>query len=275
MRIATEITRIKQAKENIKTSITNKGVTVPNTATLDEYSSLIDSIESGGSSTSSTSLKYGGGNPVLISSAERVFNLANDTKYNSIVVSSSSQEILSSFNLISGVTLDLLNYDYVIVSKILIDMKYASDIPSEYHYIKRRMYVYLFNVGKMYYTSNTTKVNGIQSIFNSNGGMIYNNGTSGEKYTSSYVSNGIRVYSNAMPYASQSGDTPNLTVYGNSIYISSNDSYMQSEVFNYIDTENSNITYKAEVYQVDKGTAPYGTAINELIDALNSGSINP
>lgn len=275
MSIATEITRIKQAKENIKTSITNKGVTVPNTATLDEYSSLIDSIESGGSSTSSTSLKYGGGNPVLISSAERVFNLANDTKYNSIVVSSSSQEILSSFNLISGVTLDLLNYDYVIVSKILIDMKYASDIPSEYHYIKRRMYVYLFNVGKMYYTSNTTKVNGIQSIFNSNGGMIYNNGTSGEKYTSSYVSNGIRVYSNAMPYASQSGDTPNLTVYGNSIYISSNDSYMQSEVFNYIDTENSNITYKAEVYQVDKGTAPYGTAINELIDALNSGSINP
>ena len=275
MSIATEITRIKQAKENIKTSITNKGVTVPNTATLDEYSSLIDSIESGGSSTSSTSLKYGGGNPVLISSAERVFNLANDTKYNSIVVSSSSQEILSSFNLISGVKLDLLNYDYVIVSKILIDMKYASDIPSEYHYIKRRMYVYLFNVGKMYYTSNTTKVNGIQSIFNSNGGMIYNNGTSGEKYTSSYVSNGIRVYSNAMPYASQSGDTPNLTVYGNSIYISSNDSYMQSEVFNYIDTENSNITYKAEVYQVDKGTAPYGTAINELIDALNSGSINP
>lgn len=275
MSIATEITRIKQAKENIKTSITNKGVTVPNTATLDEYSSLIDSIESGGSSTSSTSLKYGGGNPVLISSAERVFNLANDTKYNSIVVSSSSQEILSSFNLISGVTLDLLNHDYVIVSKILIDMKYASDIPSEYHYIKRRMYVYLFNVGKMYYTSNTTKVNGIQSIFNSNGGMIYNNGTSGEKYTSSYVSNGIRVYSNAMPYASQSGDTPNLTVYGNSIYINSNDSYMQSEVFNYIDTENSNITYKAEVYQVDKGTAPYGTAINELIDALNSGSINP
>lgn len=275
MSIATEITRIKQAKENIKTSITNKGVTVPNTATLDEYSSLIDSIESGGSSTSSTSLKYGGGNPVLISSAERVFNLAKDTKYNSIVVSSSSQEILSSFNLISGVTLDLLNYDYVIVSKILIDMKYASDIPSEYHYIKRRMYVYLFNVGKMYYTSNTNKVNGIQSIFNSNGGMIYNNGTSGEKYTSSYVSNGIRVYSNAMPYASQSGDTPNLTVYGNSIHISSNDSYMQSEVFNYIDTENSNITYKAEVYQVDKGTAPYGTAINELIDALNSGSINP
>ena len=275
MSIATEITRIKQAKENIKTSITNKGVTVPNTATLDEYSSLIDSIESGGSSTSSTSLKYGGGNPVLISSAERVFNLAKDTKYNSIVVSSSSQEILSSFNLISGVKLDLLNYDYVIVSKILIDMKYASDIPSEYHYIKRRMYVYLFNVGKMYYTSNTTKVNGIQSIFNSNGGMIYNNGTSGEKYTSSYVSNGIRVYSNAMPYASQSGDTPNLTVYGNSIHISSNDGYMQSEVFNYIDTENSSITYKAEVYQVDKGTAPYGTAINELIDALNSGSINP
>lgn len=47
MSIATEITRLRNAKEAIKTSIINKEVTVPDTATIDEYPSLIDSIESG------------------------------------------------------------------------------------------------------------------------------------------------------------------------------------------------------------------------------------
>lgn len=43
--IAEEIQRLKQAKSSIKTSIENKGVTVSDTATLDAYPALIDSIE--------------------------------------------------------------------------------------------------------------------------------------------------------------------------------------------------------------------------------------
>lgn len=46
--IAEEIQRLKQAKSNIKTSIENKGVTVSDTATLDAYPALIDSIEQTG-----------------------------------------------------------------------------------------------------------------------------------------------------------------------------------------------------------------------------------
>lgn len=48
MSIASEITRLQNAKADIKSSIEEKGVTVPSTATLDEYSELIDSIPSGG-----------------------------------------------------------------------------------------------------------------------------------------------------------------------------------------------------------------------------------
>lgn len=47
MSIATEITRLQNAKSAIKTSIEGKGVTVPSTTTLDGYSTLIDSISSG------------------------------------------------------------------------------------------------------------------------------------------------------------------------------------------------------------------------------------
>ena len=48
MSIASEITRLQNAKVDIKSSIEEKGVTVPSTATLDEYSELIDSIPAGG-----------------------------------------------------------------------------------------------------------------------------------------------------------------------------------------------------------------------------------
>ena len=44
MSIATEYTRLKNAKENIKASITGKGVTVPDGTKLDGMSVLIDEI---------------------------------------------------------------------------------------------------------------------------------------------------------------------------------------------------------------------------------------
>lgn len=47
MSIATEITRLKEAKASLKTSIENKGVTVGETTKLNEYSSLVDSIQAG------------------------------------------------------------------------------------------------------------------------------------------------------------------------------------------------------------------------------------
>ena len=50
MSIATEITRLQQAKADIKTAIENKGVTVPSDATLDDYADLVDSISGGGGS---------------------------------------------------------------------------------------------------------------------------------------------------------------------------------------------------------------------------------
>ena len=46
--VAEEIQRLKQAKSDIKASIINKGVAVDDTATLDAYPALIDSIQTGG-----------------------------------------------------------------------------------------------------------------------------------------------------------------------------------------------------------------------------------
>lgn len=56
MSIASEITRIQTAKENIRTSIINKGGTLSSDAPIDEYASAISSIPTsgGGSSTLTT-----------------------------------------------------------------------------------------------------------------------------------------------------------------------------------------------------------------------------
>lgn len=48
MSIASELNRLLQAKSDLATAITNKGVTVPANATLDDYAALVDSIQTGG-----------------------------------------------------------------------------------------------------------------------------------------------------------------------------------------------------------------------------------
>lgn len=53
MAIADEIKRIQDAKASIKSSIENKGVSVPSSAKLDTYASYISSIEGGGGGTQS------------------------------------------------------------------------------------------------------------------------------------------------------------------------------------------------------------------------------
>lgn len=48
MSVSDELTRIQGAKASLKTSITNKGVEVPDTALIDAYPALVDQIETGG-----------------------------------------------------------------------------------------------------------------------------------------------------------------------------------------------------------------------------------
>lgn len=48
MSITSELNRLQQAKSDLATSITNKGVTVPAATTIDGYAALVDQIQQGG-----------------------------------------------------------------------------------------------------------------------------------------------------------------------------------------------------------------------------------
>ena len=56
MSIASEISRLQTAKAGLKTAIEGKGVTVSDTATLDAYPALVESIQTGGSGGSDADL---------------------------------------------------------------------------------------------------------------------------------------------------------------------------------------------------------------------------
>ena len=67
MSIAIDLARIQLAKTNIKTSIEGKGVTVPSSSKIDEYSILIDTIPTGGGSSTSTIVETPGFVPAVFS----------------------------------------------------------------------------------------------------------------------------------------------------------------------------------------------------------------
>ena len=48
MSVASEITRLRNAKASLKTAIEGKGVTVPSSTKLDAYPALVESIQAGG-----------------------------------------------------------------------------------------------------------------------------------------------------------------------------------------------------------------------------------
>lgn len=129
MSIATEITRLQTAKANIKTSIENKGVTVPSATTLDGYPALIDSIQTGGGGTSTP--KWG----VLRSDA----TLVKSWTYDKLLVTNegitipsyatSAKTLIASTNL-SVETVDISAYDYIVTFVSLTYPIYNTDTKS-------------------------------------------------------------------------------------------------------------------------------------------------
>ncbi len=264
MSITTEIERLRTSKAAIRASIINKGVEVADSVKIDEFPKYIDKIESGGGSV----LWAGGGNPVLLDSVEKNYNLANDTNYNSITPSTSSQQILAGPTLINtpyGST-DVSQYDYVAIIKTSVKLAY-NNISSNLKYIKNKEYVDIWNLGQVYYTNIYTKSDTAYSLVDLDL-TLYNNGNSGEAFTNGYNPYGIFTNTNRQPYIQNGSSNSRISIYGNPISCVANNSYMALDAFNYLDAENSSITYKAELYQVDKGTAPYLIARNEAIDRL-------
>lgn len=265
MSIVTEITRLQNAKESIKTSIENKGVTVSSSAKLEDYADLIDDIPTGGGT---EGLWCGGNNPVLIKKYENILNLSNDTTYDSKSISSSAQTIKNSETLFSS-EVDLKNYDYVVIIRTLYNIEYKTGSTiSGYKYQKKKLYNNVFNIGKSY-SSLSSKFDSAHPSMQQHC-SLYNNGSSGETYMSSSFSGGIGQSGIATPQLSSNNTI--LNVKSSTMTIQASSSYMQGEAFNYVDSSNSQIIIKAELYRVDK--SPYTEMNDYNVTSLIQGYLN-
>lgn len=248
--IADSIRSVKNTTDSIKAS---------------DFDTEIKSIESSGGS---LGLWCGGNNPVLIASAKEVVNIANDTTYSSITPTTSAQSIKEKSTLAVVNNIDLENYDYVIVQKTISVISYI-DAPSDIKLTKNKVNQIIYNLGDIYVNSLTTKTGYVKTLL-SETGVLYQNGSSGDTY-SSYGSGGIGVSSSNTPYYYKYGSQ--LTIYTSPISASINSTFMQEEAFNYVDAENSNVTFIAEVYRIDK-KSPCAQLNNEVIEALVRGSFD-
>ena len=118
MSIATEISRLQTAKANIKTAIENKGVTVPSSTTLDGYPFLINQISGGG----------GGSNPLKFGVIRPDAELVQSYSYDKMIVEdegvtipayNTSTRTLKTYTTVGTVSLDLANYRYFVLQRML------------------------------------------------------------------------------------------------------------------------------------------------------------
>lgn len=125
MSIATEITRLQNAKTDIKTAIEAKGVTVSSSAKLDTYDDYIAQISGGGSNP----LKFG----VLRPDAEliKTFSydkyIVEDEKVTLPAYNTTTQTLKASETLTETVATDLTTYNYYVLIRMLTIPKYNTN----------------------------------------------------------------------------------------------------------------------------------------------------
>ena len=158
MSIASEITRLQNAKADIKSSIEEKGVTVPSTATLDEYSELIDSIPAGGGDIDWSAIGFDGMPQAIQDGYDYAIEIKNNWNSSSSLIGKFYNDyklvFMPSVNT-SGKTstVQMFSYAYSLISVALFDMSSvtkASEMFRDCHSLK--------NIPK-FNTSNVTTMN--------------------------------------------------------------------------------------------------------------------
>lgn len=251
MSIATEITRLQNAKSSIKQSIENKGVSVPSDETLSNYNTYIDNITQG-----EETLDVGGKNPVLIKKYHEEIPFS-ETNYPNITPTTSNQRMYSGIEKFRQ-QVDFDNYDYVVKHTTQVKPVYKEEIPSNSSYIIKTIYTGLWDFYKVN-KDNYTAVES-SSVFIRNLAMYHRANYSDIQYSNS---SGIQF---AHPNTTIPSGNTTIKVNTNDINMSINAQYMTADAWEKVDAEKSTITFDIKLYQVDKGTTPASVLKKDMVD---------
>lgn len=256
MSVATEIARLQTAKSDIKQSIENKGVAVPTNESISNYDSYIDSIVQG-----EPELDVGGKNPVLIKEVEKVIPFS-ETDFPNITPTTSQQNFYNS-ETIGEVTLDLNNYDYVVKNVFKIEYEYAGELPLSSVATKR---IYIENIQNIVRVSN-----GNYSYVGNPQGFPYNSRAVLVKSKNQTSFNSVGFNFSGSFYYGTPASTYNsrnnvLSLKTAAANVMIDNNRMTADAWELVDAENAKLIFDIKVYQVDKGTSPYGVAYQSVLN---------
>lgn len=251
-----KLTYLNTTKELIRNSINNKGVSVTDTDTFRSYAEKIDSISQG-----VPTLDVGGKNPVLIKEVEKVIPFS-ETDFPSITPTTSQQRFYNS-ETIGEVTLDLDNYDYVVKNVFKIELEYAGELPLSSVATKR---VYIENIQNVARISNGdySSVGNVQGFpYNPRATLVKSkNQTSFNNISFNFA--GTFNYGN--PASTYNNSTSILSLKTSVANVMIDNSRMTADAWELVDAENAKLIFDIKVYQVDKGTSPYGVAYQSVLN---------
>lgn len=247
---------LKTTKELIRNSINNKGVIVTDNDTFRSYATKISDIPSGGNT-----LDVGGKNPVLIKEVEKVIPFS-ETDFPDITPTTSQQKFYNS-ETIGEVTLDLDNYDYVVKNVFKIELEYAGELPLSSVATKR---VYIENIQNVARISNGnySSVGNVQGFpYNPRATLVKSkNQTSFNNISFNFA--GSFYYGN--PSSTYNNSTSILSLKTSAANVMIDNSRMTADAWELVDAENAKLIFDIKVYQVDKGTSPYGVAYQSVLN---------
>lgn len=255
MSVATEIARLQSAKADIKQSIENKGVTVPSSEKISSYNTYIDSISQG-----VPQLDVGGKNPVLVKDYVEVIPFS-ETDYPSITPSTTRSRIYAGEQLFTE-NVDLDNYDYVLKTKIMIDVIYTEEPPFSSSFVKKMILGAVFNIFRIYEEKISYNLNECAGMSSARIELFHQSNQTVDR-TFGAAGGAFHIDSNS---ANLINRNCSLRANSNAIYVTVNANQMTEDSFDLIDTTKSTITFDYKLYRVDKGTASCGVARQDMVD---------
>lgn len=205
----------------------------------------------------------GGVNPKLMQTFYLNLNLGSDTSYSTTTPSTTSKTILASsqttYRQTSG-SLDLANYDYLIIFDCIIPHKYTSTPTVVNTLCNSQKSIY--HVGRRY--NGTSSVIGYGAVSVTNFPVCrYRNAAGTTISRGATVGYAVGISAATPALTSTSSDTPKIYLHNPAITVRTSSTYMDSGAWSKLDSTNTNIKCRWEIYRVDKrGVATIAYTIN-------------
>lgn len=205
----------------------------------------------------------GGVNPQLVQTVYLNLNLGSDTNYSSTTPTTSSQTIFAGSQTTYRQTsnsLNLADYDYLIVFDCIIPHKYTSTPTVVNTLCNSQKSVY--HIGRRYNGTSSVVDYGIVSATNFPV-CRYRNAAGTAISRGATVGYAVGISATTPALTSTSSNTPKVYLHNPALTIRTSSTYMASGAWSKLDSTNTNIKCRWEIYRVDKlGVATRAYTIN-------------